>query len=62
QIFLPFYTTKEKGKGTGLGMYIVKQIVNQHNGYINLESKIGIGTNVTIGLPTIKSHHQSVKN
>ncbi len=60
QIFLPFYTTKEKGKGTGLGMYIVKQIVDRHNGYINLESKIGIGTNVTIGLPIVKS--QSEKN
>ncbi len=51
QIFLPFYTTKEKGKGTGLGMYIVKQIVEQHKGYIYLKSKVGAGTSVTIGLP-----------
>ncbi len=35
-------------------MYIVKQIVDQHNGYIILESKIGVGTNVTVGLAVIK--------
>ncbi len=51
QIFLPFYTTKEKGKGTGLGMYIVKQIVEQHKGYIYLMSDVGVGTTITIGLP-----------
>lgn len=51
QIFVPFYTTKEKGKGTGLGMYIIKQTVEQHNGYIHLESKVGVGTTITIGFP-----------
>ncbi|MBI5100447.1 MAG: PAS domain S-box protein [Nitrospirae bacterium] len=51
QIFLPFYTTKEKGKGTGLGLYIVKQIVDRHGGYIRLDSEEGRGTTVLIGLP-----------
>ena len=51
QIFLPFFTTKEKGKGTGLGMYIVKQVVDQHKGYLRLDSKVGIGTTITIGIP-----------
>ncbi len=51
QIFLPFYTTKEKGKGTGLGLYIVKQIIDQHSGYIRLDSEEGRGTTVLIGLP-----------
>ena len=51
KIFLPFYTTKEKGKGTGLGMYIAKQIVERHKGSIQLDSEVGTGTIVTIGLP-----------
>lgn len=54
QIFLPFYSTKEKGKGTGLGMYVVKQIVEQHKGYIRLESEIDVGTTVIIGLPVVR--------
>ena len=51
QIFVPFYTTKEKGKGTGLGMYIIKKTVEQHGGYINVESKVGAGTTITVGIP-----------
>lgn len=51
QIFLPFFTTKEKGKGTGLGMHIVQQIVNLHKGFIRLESEEGSGTTITVELP-----------
>ena len=51
QIFLPFFTTKEKGKGTGLGMHIVQQIVNRHKGFIRLESEEGSGTTITVELP-----------
>lgn len=51
QIFIPFYTTKEKGKGTGLGMYIIKKNIEQHKGFIKLDSKVGIGTAITVGLP-----------
>jgi len=54
QIFIPFYTTKEKGKGIGLGMYIVKQVVEKHKGYIQLESEVGVGTTVTVGLPCVR--------
>ena len=53
KIFLPYFTTKEKGKGTGLGMYIVRQIISQHGGYIKMESSEGSGTTVTVGLPVV---------
>ncbi len=48
KIFTPYFTTKEKG--TGLGMSIVAQIIEEHGGEISIESKEGIGTKVTIKL------------
>jgi signal transduction histidine kinase len=49
KVFVPFYTTKIGG--TGLGMVFVRQIVDEHRGFISLESKLGQGTTVTIRLP-----------
>jgi two-component system sensor histidine kinase HydH len=51
KIFLPFFTTKPSG--TGLGMAIVKKIVDLHNGDIMLESSPGRGTRVRISLPAV---------
>jgi len=51
QMFVPFFTTKPVGKGTGMGMSIAYGIINDHGGDISVESTEGEGTRFTIKLP-----------
>lgn len=53
KIFQPFFTTKSAGQGTGLGLTIVKDIIDKHRGTLKLESQVGVGTSVIINLPVL---------
>jgi signal transduction histidine kinase len=50
-VFEPFFTTKPIGKGTGLGMSMVRDFVRHADGFVTLESVSGRGTTVSLWLP-----------
>ena len=55
RIFEPYFTTKEVGKGTGMGLAVVHGIINQHNGHICVHSEESKGTTFNVLLPSSNS-------
>jgi signal transduction histidine kinase len=51
RIFEPFYTTRDVGQGTGLGLTVARDVVQAHGGHIEVSSRIGAGTTFTVVLP-----------
>lgn len=55
KIFEPYFTTKEQGKGTGMGLSVVYGIVQEHKGHIRVTSEVGQGTEVRVFFPIFKT-------
>jgi two-component system nitrogen regulation sensor histidine kinase NtrY len=60
RIFLPYFTTKTNGRGTGLGLAVVKQFVDAYGGTLAFESEVGVGTTFTVSMPAATAQSMTV--
>ena len=61
KLFTPFFTTKEKGKGIGLGLAVCYGIIQRHKGDIKVESEFGKGTTFTVWLKEKQTKVDSIQ-
>lgn len=61
-VFNPFFTTKEVGKGTGMGLSVVHGLVHKAGGHIQLDSAADKGTTITILLPVVSQIHETTES
>ncbi len=57
-LFEPFFTTKQESKGTGLGLAVSYDIIQEHAGDIDVKTKVGEGTTFTIKIPVLKEEQE----
>ena len=57
QMFDPFFTTRKTG--TGLGLAVCHQIVEQHHGFFEVVSRVGKGTSITLALPKQQNNSET---